>query len=112
MPILRRLPPTVRRYGLQAVALFLFALVVWRKWPIELVQDDFLGLLEGLFGLACVLGPDEVVYYGSLRGQGYSSYTGSEARTFEDTDLIRVVGFVLLLDALWGIGEWLIWSWW
>ncbi|QDT70576.1 hypothetical protein MalM25_35250 [Planctomycetes bacterium MalM25] len=100
--------PTVRRYGLQTIGLALFGLAIVRQWPIDSLQDDGTTLFEALFGLACVLGPDEVVQYGSLRGQGYSSYTASEARTFEDADAVRVIGLVLLIDAHAGVGKRLI----
>lgn len=112
MPTPLRLPPTVRRYGLQALALVLFGFVVWRAWPLDSLTADGFVILEALFGLACLLGPDEVVQYGTLRGQGYSSYSAREARTFEDTDLMRVIGFLLLIDAISGLGKWLVWTWW
>lgn len=111
MSTIPRLPPTLRRYGLQALALVLFGVAIWLRWPLDSVSEDGFVLLEALFGLACVLGPDEVVQYGSLRGQGYSSYTAREARTLEEADLVVLAGFLLLLDALTGLGEWLIWTW-
>lgn len=105
--------PTVRLYALPAVALGLYALVVWRVWPIgpSLVAD--VGTLAwGLLGFACVAAPNEVVSNLTLRGMGYSHFTAREARTFEDADAVRLVGFVIVLDALLGVGKWLVWNWW
>lgn len=112
MSIRSKLSLFLRRYGLQALAIVMFGVLVWRQWPLDSLEEDAFVVIEALFGLACVLGPDEVVQYGSLRGQGYSSYTAREARTFEDADVIRSIGFVLLLDALTGFSKWLIGAWW
>ncbi|QDV72193.1 hypothetical protein [Botrimarina mediterranea] len=104
--------PTLRLYGLPVLGMALFALAVWRRWPLNDLVGDGGVLLWALVGLACVVGPNEVVSMGTLRGGGYSSFTNAEARTFEDADVVRVIGFVILLDALAGVGRWLVWTWW
>lgn len=104
--------PTLKSLVWHAVAWPLFALIVWRQWPLDSLIDDGGTLVWALFGVVCVVGPDEVGEYFSLRGQGYSSYTGREARAITDIDVIRVAGVVILLDAWLGVGQWLIWTWW
>lgn len=104
--------PSLRFYALPAIALALFALVVWRQWPIDDLDSDGLMLLRALIGLVCVLGPNDVVYYSTLGGQGNPHMTYRESQTFEDADTVRLIGFVILLDVLWGVSQWLIWTWW
>ena len=106
------LVPTLRMYALPVVGWVLFACVVWRCWPLNDLVGDGGVLLYALMGLACVVGPNEIVSWGTLRGGGYSSLTSAEAQTFEDADVLRLIGFVILLDALAGVGRWLIWTWW
>ncbi|MEO0530740.1 MAG: hypothetical protein AAF266_09230 [Planctomycetota bacterium] len=104
--------PNLRLYGLPALAACLFAVVVWRQLPIDSLVADIGTIVWGLLGFACVVGPNEVVSIYTLGGQGYSHMTNQESRTFEDADAVRLIGFVILLDALWGVGRWLVWTWW
>ncbi|TWU00099.1 hypothetical protein Pla108_10430 [Botrimarina colliarenosi] len=104
--------PNLRLYGLPLVGLALFALVVWRQWPLDQLVADGGMIAWALVGLACVVGPNEFVSWYTLGGQGYSHMTHNEAQTFEDADAVRLIGFVILLDALLGVGRWLVWTWW
>lgn len=100
--------PTLRTLVWPLAGLLLLAVVVWQIWPIEWLGGDGFTLVWALFGLACLIGPDEVVDYLSLRGQGYSSFTASEVRTLADDDLVRIVGTLILFDAVSGFSQWLI----
>ena len=85
-----------------AFAWSLFAVVVWHQWPLETLMGEGAVVLCALFGVACVVGPGDDVHYGSLRGQGYSSFTASEARTLSEGSAVRLVGVLLLVACLMG----------
>lgn len=102
---------TAWRYGAPTCAALLMGLVVWRQWPLELSVDDIGTLVWAFFGLMCVAAPGEVTDLLSLRGGGYSSFTGREAAALRDDDVVQVFGLVILIDAISGWGKWLVWRW-
>lgn len=93
-----------------AAAALLFFVVVWRQWPLAASGDDLGTLLYALFGLAMATAPDTLLTF--LPISSHRQFSAREAAVFGEDDVIRVFGFVLLLDALTGWCKWIVWTWW
>ena len=92
------------------VAALLFVAVVWRQWPLSASTDDIGAIVYALVGLALVLSPDTLLSFWPI--SSHRQFSAREAALFGEDDVIRVIGLVVLFDALTGWGKWLVWTWW